>query len=139
MLALLVSSLGVDPSSRPLLSSFLQLACDVFPQAPFCSNPACPVDLSPLTLNNEQGCEFYEVCISPGDGIAQSMVMSIDDTLYCGVSGVFAGCADAGLTGCHGELHTGATGQISNEKWDELCAIAQTEVFVNFGCGYWLV
>jgi len=66
-------------------------------------------------------------------------VQAIDPSLYCGVAGNFAGCAEHGESGCHGTLgFEDGTKVIDPDSWARLCALSLEKVVTRFGGGYWL-
>jgi hypothetical protein len=115
---------------------------DTTPDVPDAADmaPCDQAKLGPLSQENPQKFEFYEVCIPEGsDKAVEAALKAIDDTLYCGVLGVFAGC-EAGEAGCHGDLSYAPPGSkvLSDGKWEQLCKLSQLERVMRMGGGHFV-
>jgi hypothetical protein len=99
----------------------------------------CDATVLALTQDNPQQFEFYELCVDT-TGASEATLQAIDATLYCGVSGMFAGCKSTNELGCHGDLVYAAPGTkaISDAGWATLCALSAADGVRIIAGGYWL-
>lgn len=120
--------------------------CDCFGPGGTCDldtfqcTAGCDVSKFNFDQSNAPAYEFYEVCV-PKDLDGPLMVLKdIDPSIYCGVSGFFAGCDTDTETGCHGDLAYDAPGSkfISDGKWKQLCAISLLDFVSKIGGGHYL-
>jgi hypothetical protein len=87
---------------------------------------SCKTNKIGLTQANPEKFEFYELCVDEKTAPEnyEAALKAIDSSLYCGVKGVFAQCAD-GTVGCHGDLtYEANTKTLSDEMWTKLCGLA---------------
>ena len=89
--------------------------------------------------SNDAQFEFYELCVASG-GTSEAALQVIDPSLYCGVSGIFAGCKATNEVGCHGDLDYATPGAkaISDAGWATLCTLSLLEDVRVIEGGYWL-
>ena len=101
--------------------------------------PPCDLEVIAFTQDNPEQFEFYELCVDLS-GVSEAELQAIDATLYCGVSGMFAGCKSGGELGCHGDLLYAAPGSkaISDVGWATLCGLSTLEGVRVIAGGYWL-
>ncbi|MBM4371234.1 MAG: hypothetical protein FJ098_06245, partial [Deltaproteobacteria bacterium] len=92
-----------------------------------------------LSPDNPQFYDFYELCVAAGAGDVEATLQAIDPSLYCPVGGVFADCGEDEMA-CHGELeYVGmGTGDISAEKWAQLCALSMLPVVTKIAGGHYV-
>jgi hypothetical protein len=104
------------------------------------TNITCDPSKMGFTQANDAFYEFYEICIDQdASDEAQEVLFEIDPSLYCGVSGAFAGCSGSIHLGCHGDLEfVGATKEITEAKWAQLCALSIQDSVHIIGGGYWV-
>lgn len=108
------------------------------PSSLTCGDPCVEEEIG-FTQENTPMYEFYELCVAADAGEQEAALQAIDDSLYCGVGGVFADCK-SGETACHGDLDYAdwQTKEISDAKWAELCALSQLDVVTKIAGGHWL-
>jgi len=103
-----------------------------------CGDP-CDEEKIDFTQENTPMYEFYELCVAADAGDQEAALQAIDDSIYCGVGGVFADCKP-GETACHGELDYSdvQTKTISGGKWAEICALSKLDAVTKIAGGHWL-
>ena len=103
------------------------------------SETLCDAEVLSLTPSNPEHYEFYELCFSNGS-TSEAELKTIDPTLYCGVSGIFAGCKADAEIGCHGDLvyDTPGSDALSADCWSTLCTLSHHPGVRTIAGGYWL-
>jgi hypothetical protein len=122
--------------------------CDCTAGGGFCSPEtnqcvACNEAKIGFPKKNPEAYEFYELCIPkdlPDPEGAKASLLAIDDTIYCGMTGFFAGCDKDKEEGCHGSLEYAAAGSkvISDDKWEQLCSLSLLSFVSKMGGGHWV-
>lgn len=106
--------------------------CDGVGPGMFCDGVACRAcDPAKIALTQENGgrWEFYELCASGASSSAvQAALRTIDSTISCGVTGVFAQCQE-GQIACHGGgfERVSPHGMLDDASWRRLCDLSLRE------------
>jgi len=104
------------------------------------TDPACDPARIGFPQDNPQAYEFYEVCVRRNGVDPAIELREIDPTLYCGVSGHFAGCDRETEEGCHGDLEYAGpnTRRIGDAKWAQLCELSVHPFVLRMGGGHFV-
>ncbi len=119
--------------------------CDCAQDGPgaFCDMGNCRVCNSEkiaLTQENGGNWDFYELCVTGASPeFIEQALHAIDNTVSCGISGVFAQCGE-GQIACLGKgmYKTSEHGMLDDASWARICALSMRDDVLHVVGGHYL-